>query len=221
MLAISFSFSNCAKFTILLASLALLGGCSGGSENARPEATRSVAIVDLDAVAKKLGRLDVMNEKIGRQGAEYDRQLDEFQAQLQASFDAKMRGFGQSPTNEQRSELALLAKQSNVRYAQAKQRAVAALRQYRTSLIAEFHEEAKPYALQIAKSRGMSMVIPKNQMLFLSYDSQLEITDAVAAAMAGAEKASAASQTNQAPISKNQPHAETPQTATAGGDTLR
>jgi len=212
------SFTSCARFSIVSASFALLLGCSGSSETTRPEATQSVAIVDLDAVAQRLGRIEVMNEKIGKQGAEYDRQLNEFQAQLQASFDAKMREFGQSPTDQQKRALALLAKQSNIRYAQAKQNAVAALRQYRTRLIAEFHEEAKPYALQVANSRGMSMVIPKNQMLFLSYDSQLEITDAVAAAMPKAQAVSEPNQAERTPAPNNRPLSRTAQNSFPTGE---
>jgi hypothetical protein len=59
---------------------------------------------------------------------------------------------------------------------QAKREAQVKLEQYRQSLVAQFRNEVRPWAQQVAADKGLSVVIPKNEGFLLSVDPGVDIT---------------------------------------------
>lgn len=167
-------------------SLGLLGYIflANGSDSAIAPAR--VAVVDLDAVAQKLGRIDVMNRQLREQGANYDGQLKGIQANFQSQVTAKeneIKSLGEQATLEQKKQLVGMVRVANNQFNVAKRKAVAAVQQQKAALIQQFRREAIAVAEKIAKEQGYDMVIAKNPTVLLSFDPSLDITEAVIEAM--------------------------------------
>lgn len=178
-----------------LTTLGAIGYIALGSGSDDAISAARVAVVDLDAVAQKLGRIDVMNEKLKSQGTNYDGQLKQIQAKLQEQVTAKeqeLEQLGPQATDEQKKQLIGMLQLANGKLNEAKRQALAAVQQQKAVLIQKFREEAIAVAEEVAKTKGFDMVIAKNPTVLLSYDPSHDITDAVIEAMPAAEPVVAA-----------------------------
>jgi Skp family chaperone for outer membrane proteins len=179
--------------SLLLCTLVAIG-CSQDAaddqESSPDETTQSsrgsgIAIVDLDAIALRLGRIDEINQSLQTQAAQFDIELQNQRTQSQTAFDTQEAAYGESPTPEQEAELRLLLRELNAQYAQSQQNVAAALAQLKAQRIDEFKQDVTPIALGVAREHGLSIVVPKNRDLLLAFEPELEITDDVVQAMGG------------------------------------
>lgn len=143
----------------------------------------NVAVIDLDALAQKIGRAAKLNEAVKAKQDELNTQLNDAQQQLNTQMQAKEQEFGPSPTAEQAQQLQQLRGQASVKLIQARQQAKQILQQHQNQVINEFREEVKPHAQAVAKDKGYLVVLVKNDQLVYTYASSVDITDAVAAKM--------------------------------------
>ena len=188
------SSTGLGYFAILLVCVFLATGCSEeAADDQEPSTDASaqsstgsgIAIVDLDAVALRLGRIDEINQSLQTQAAQFDLELQNQREQAQAAFDAQEAAFGEVPTPEQVGGLQRLLAELNAQYAQSQQNVATALAQLRAQQIDEFKQDVTPIALGVAREHGLSIVIPKNRDLLLAFEPELEITEDLIAAMGG------------------------------------
>jgi len=169
---------------------AFLVGCD--RQDTKPTAnTGGVAVIDLDVVAKELGR-DVQMSNAAKQQADLlNEQLQQYQVTLHGQYDQKKIEFGAEPPEsqeeleKQRAELQLIDRQLGTQLNQARAKAQQNLNAGKLRLIHQFREEVKPVAQSVASELGLSMVVTKNDSVVFAFSSAVDITDRVAARMRG------------------------------------
>ncbi|HEY2251557.1 MAG TPA: OmpH family outer membrane protein [Planctomycetaceae bacterium] len=145
-----------------------------------------VGVVDLDKVAKVIGRDIEMGQKVDEEVASLNNKLTTLQGALQRQLEDKREKFGSDPTEEQLKELQSSENLMERQLLERKRKAEGELTIFRQKLVDQFREQAKPVLREVAASRGLSIVVPKNDGLLLSIDPACEITDEVAAKMGAA-----------------------------------
>jgi Skp family chaperone for outer membrane proteins len=142
-----------------------------------------VGVVDLDLVAKRIGRDIEMKQRVQEKMDSLNNQLTTLQGALRRQYDEKREKFGDDPTDEQIKELQTSESLMERQLLERKRKAEGELSVCRQELVDQFREQAKPVLREVAAARGLSIVVPKNDGLLLSIDPACEITDEVAAKM--------------------------------------
>jgi Skp family chaperone for outer membrane proteins len=142
-----------------------------------------VGVVDLDLVAKRLGRDIEMENLVQERVTSLNNKLTTLQGSMRRLYDEKREKLGDDPTEEQLKDLQAWQDRTDAQLLESKRKAEVELGTYKQALVDQFREQAKPFLREIAAARGMSIVIPKNNALLLTVDPAAEITDDVAAKM--------------------------------------
>jgi Skp family chaperone for outer membrane proteins len=179
-------------------SIAILSGlllaCVGCGKPAQGEQTvekadraekaiGGVGVVDLDVVAKRLGRDIEMKEAVDERLAALNKKLASLQGSLRRLYEEKKERFGDDPTDDQVAELRGTEERMERELLEVKRKSEQELAVFQQSLVDQFREQAKPVLRDVAAARGLSIVIPKNAGLLLTIDPKVEITDEVASKM--------------------------------------
>jgi Skp family chaperone for outer membrane proteins len=174
-----------SRFVIVfIAVLVGSAGCGTKSPDqpvARPAG--GVGVVDLDVVAKRLGRDIEMNHLVEERVSALNGKLVTLQTSMRRLYDEKREKLGDEPSDEQLKELQAWQDRTDAQLLESKRKAEVELANYKQALIDQFREQAKPVLREVAAARGLSIVIPKNNALLLTIDPAAEITDDVAAKM--------------------------------------
>lgn len=162
----------------------LLAGCN--QQSAPPALTQKanggVAVIDLDAVAAQLGRDTEITRQIKIKQDELNGKIAQAKSVFINQIQTKQKEFGDEPTLEQKQQLQAMQVQANMTLKQAQQQAAQLLQNHRTLLIRAFRDQVTPYAKQIAAQKGMTTIVPKNDMI-ISVEPSAEISLAVAELM--------------------------------------
>lgn len=163
---------------VVLAAGALFSvGCGSQFGGASASSAKGgLAVIDLDVVGKSIGRTQEMNDALNVRKSALDQALQSGQAKLKQLITDKKDEFGETPTDEQKAQLAQLSRDANAQLVQATRKAQAQLEQERQTMIAQFRAEVRPIAQQVASERGLGVVIPKNEGFLLSVDPGVDIT---------------------------------------------
>ncbi len=159
---------------VVYGALVCVAGCGSDSEK---NGSGGLAIVDLDQVARELGRDAKIKEAIGRKKDSLNQQLSALQSSLKAKYDQQQQEID-TPFSEDQTRR--LQAQIAARLNQARRKAQNDLVAYRAELIAQFREDVKPVARKIARVRGLSIVVPKNDGFVLTFEPAVDITAEVA-----------------------------------------
>ena len=176
-------FSVAVLCGLLLAS----AGC--GTKSPEPTTAKAekpvggVGVVDLDLVAKRIGRDIEMSQDVEEKMTSLNNQLATLQGALRRQYDEKREKIGDDPTEEQIKELQASENLMDRQLIERRRKAEGELSVFRQKLVDKFREQAKPVLRDVAAARGLSIVVPKNDGLLLSIDPAVEITDDVAAKM--------------------------------------
>lgn len=162
---------------LVLVSL-FITGCNQSTEQ-----TGRVAIVDLDSVAAQLGRETAIVKSIKEREASLNQQVAGAKSNYENQLRTTKAKLGEEPTQEQAQQFAKLQQQANQKFKQVTQQAQKNLKQHRAHLLQQFREEAKSVAQQVARERGFSLVVTKNDSIVLAFDETADITSAVAQRM--------------------------------------
>jgi Skp family chaperone for outer membrane proteins len=161
----------------------------------------SVAILDLGAVAKALGRDEVFKAQVEAAGKELQQQVTQFTSGLQDKLREEQAKLGDAPTDAERQQLQKLVvdAQRQVQQTQllARQKAV----EFQNQLATQFRIEVQPVAAEVARSKGATSVLLSNSVMW--FEPAVDITGAVidsmrargAAAVAPASAPAAATET--------------------------
>lgn len=141
-----------------------------------------VAVLDIDKVAKTMGIEDNVKNSLKEIEENLNNQLRTIQNELQARFDNLRSQVGPEPTQEQAQELAKINGQLTQQLTQSRTQAQSQLNAKQFELVSEFREKVKPVALEIAESKGLSIVVTPDQSLF-AFSDNVDITEAVTAEM--------------------------------------
>lgn len=176
------------KLTVLLltlTSLAAVGCDTGTRSNNGP-----VAVVDLDAVAQKLGKDKQILQMIEQRQLTLNQQVNTTQQSLIDQLNKKKSEFGEL-SEEESKQLVQLQKQANTILASTRTQAQSNLTAYQQEVVDRFRAEAKPIAMEIAAKKGCRVVLSRNDSVVFAFDETVDLTNDVVAAMQS--KASSAS----------------------------
>lgn len=194
--------SSRMSMVVLGGLLVLSAGCGlKPSDQTAAKAAKSVGgvgVVDLDMVAKRLGRDIEMSNDVQERLTSLNNKLSTLRDSLRRLYDEKKDRFGESPTEEQEKELLATRDRMDQQLLELKRKSEIELANFRQALVDQFREQAKPVLRDVAAARGLSIVIPKNNGLLLTIDPAVEITDEVATKMPASAKAEG-SETSPAP----------------------
>ena len=141
------------------------------------EQAPTVAVLDVDAVAKALGRDDVFRQQIQAAGRQLQQQLSELSSGLEDKVREEQARLGADPSQEERQQLAKMAVDAQRRVQQGQALARQKAREYQNKLAAEFRAEIQPVVSDVALSRGASAVFVSNTLLW--FEPTVDITGAV------------------------------------------
>jgi Skp family chaperone for outer membrane proteins len=179
---------NLRTLVTLLGAALVLGGCDKlplpASMPAAQVAARpgpKVAVLDLAAVAKALGRDQVFKEQTEAAGRQLQQQLSEFATDLQQQLREEQSKLGEEPSEEDQADLRrkLLAAQRQVQQSQrlARQKAT----EFQVQIVNAFRTEVRPVAAEVARANGANSVLLTNAVLW--FEPAVDITGQVIDAM--------------------------------------
>jgi Skp family chaperone for outer membrane proteins len=203
-----------------LAALLAVGSISGcGWQNDAPNASAAgaVAVIDLDEIARRLGSDKQMAEAIAQRENALSKQLVELAQSYSAQIAEQKAKLPASDQQEVGVTLASWEQQANASLNQVKQRAAADLQNHRMQMVQKFRDQIKPTARGVAQSRGLSVIVTKNDSVVFDYTSGVDITDAVVDELL----ASSTAAPPVTPASAATPSTTTPQQAAASEATTK
>jgi Skp family chaperone for outer membrane proteins len=169
----SYRFAALAILTGLLAS-----GCR--LPNTPPQ-SRQPLVVDLNAVARALGRDELMQQKLDGAYRQLNDQLSEIGSKLEKQL-ADRKAALKPDADEKQEDFDKLALQANRQLRQTQQLARQKGALYGARLVNEFRQEVLGVAKGIAEQRGAaSIVVANNELLW--HSSSIDITDEVIGAL--------------------------------------
>lgn len=188
-------------------------------DSSPPAPLLSVAVIDLDDIAQRVGRMDEIRQSLQEKETELNDNLNLLTSTYENEVAEKKKELGQPPSDAQKSELAALTQRLNSNILKVRQQSQQELAFHRNSLMIRFREEVKPLAQQVANAHGMSVVITSNYVY--STAAGVNITDEVVQRWLGRRSTSdgSATKTDQAAETAAQPPA--PKATTGGGEFQR
>ena len=144
-----------------------------------------VAVIDLTAVLKGVGRDTILKEKIEKLKAELTQNIRNLKGKLEKQVKDEQARIGINPTAQQKAEITRMAQEAQKRLIAANQAANRELLKKQSEFGKAFRDESKPFAQKVARGNGRSIIIIRNPAndFFLAYDDATDITDEVVAAM--------------------------------------
>ena len=160
-------------------------------------AAGGVAIIDLATVAKATGQEETMRVESEAARAELTSQLQQLAQNLEGQLAAEREKAGISPNQEQQARLQQLGLAAQQQVNNAQQQAQAQANAFEQQLVTDFRAEIRPLAEQIARDKGLSVVLAADAYLFW-FDPAVDITDEVIAGYRAGAQESAPAETEAA-----------------------
>jgi Skp family chaperone for outer membrane proteins len=163
---------------LLLATAAAVAGCGDGEDGEGASAPPGrVAVIDLGGILRATGKETEINQKLEELDKPMRETLEKERDKLQKQIEEKEKEFGDNPTDEQKQELDALRRSAaqtlQTLDAQRRRR----LTERRNQLLNEFQDQIRAVARQVARKKGMSVVLTTN-VVFTS-TSAADITEDV------------------------------------------
>ncbi len=169
------------SLTLALCAVIAFGAGAAGSWLTRTQG--GVAVVDLDRVAKELGRDVLMANDLKTNQSSLANQLAAVEKNAVEQLTQIKTELGESPADDQLKDFAKKTQNAQFNFNNLQKQAVAAIGQRRDFLVATFRQEARPVADKIAKANGANAVVTRNDAFLFSFDTTIDITDQVIAEM--------------------------------------
>ncbi len=144
----------------------------------------SVAVIDLDQVARGLGRDDVIAQQINQATQQLSAELTELARTLQQELDEERSRY-EVDSDEVEREMQERTAAANLRLQQTQALAQQRAQEFREAVINNFRAEVMPYASEAAQARGAKAVITVATPM-IWYDASVDITSDVIAKMRAA-----------------------------------
>ncbi len=165
-------------------------GCNRQSDISEPS-VGAVAVIDLDAIAQRLGSDKQIAESITQKKSSLSQQLVELAKSYNQQIAERQKTLGETPPDQSKVTLANWQQQASESLSKIKQQAELDLQRHRAELVAQFREEIKPAARRVAQARGLSVIVTKNDSVLYDFSPAANITDAVVAELLATRTAAA------------------------------
>lgn len=183
----------------LFGALAMAGAMAAPSVKAQQG---GVAIVDVDAVAREIGADKQVLDALKQAQDNLNTRLKDTQAAMQKQFDeAVAKAGGDKASDEQKQQLAQFNQRLQDQFSQYKGQAQVTLNREQAKLVLAFREKVRPVALEVAKGKGLDVVLQKSDQV-ISFAESVDISKEVAAklkAQQAAEPAEPKAEAKEAP----------------------
>ncbi len=136
-----------------------------------------VAVVDLDEVARRIGRDQQMGRRIEQFREQKNQEVAAAQTLLQQQLKQFQDSLGDSPTPEQQQQLGVVQRKLAGDFTSVAQQASSALNEFKQTVIHEYRDELRPLAREIAARRGLQVVITHQDSFQLVVDPRCDITE--------------------------------------------
>ena len=163
---------NVFRFTIVALTTLLLIGCK------LPGLDNQVAVVDMNSVAKALGRDDAIVNNVKTANDKLNQQLEKITADVHKQLEAEKEKLGAKPSKQKEQEFVQLVQKANNQLSQTKQVAIQKSQQIQNSLVRGFRNEVSAASKTIALKKGFLTVVAINDGLLWT-DSSVDITNDV------------------------------------------
>lgn len=140
-----------------------------------------VAIVDLDEVARRVGRDKEMVQSIQNQAGALNQRLTAAQNSAISQLNKVKAGYSEDEkiTNEEAQQFVRLQKSAQLQLTKLQQQARLNINNHRQQLVSQFRKDAQPIAAKVAKEKGFDSVVTRNDTVVFSYDNTVDITEDV------------------------------------------
>ncbi len=165
---------NVASLTILA-----LIGCEWSTGQKAASSPGAVAVIDLDAIAHRLGTDKQIADSINHRQTSLNSQLVELAKSYTQQIEEKKKSLPEAEADQAKVKLASWQQQANASLNQVKQKAEQELQSHRTQLISQFRDHIKPAARKVAQARGLSVIVTKNDSFVFDFASRSDITEDV------------------------------------------
>jgi Skp family chaperone for outer membrane proteins len=166
---------NVAQTLLILACLT-----NFGCDHSTHSGNGPVAVVDLDAIARKIGKDKQMLEMIEQRQVSLNDQVIAAQNSLIEQLNQKKSELGKIGDEESR-QLLQLQGQANSILATTRTQAQTNLTSFQQEVVDRFRNEIKPVAMELATQKGCRVVLSKNDSVVFAFDETVDLTDEVAA----------------------------------------
>jgi Skp family chaperone for outer membrane proteins len=166
-------------FVALLGSVLLLAACERQAPQAPPP-IGLVAVIDLDRVARAVGRDETIDARVQGYADQQSTELNRLRDRLRAELQQAQTTLADTESSDAGGQagLAELTARLDRQLQQEIARARQATDQLRVELVMDFKQEVQPVARRVMQARGLSvLLIQQNAMLYV--DPAADITDAV------------------------------------------
>lgn len=140
--------------------------------------SNQVAVVDLNLVAKTLGRDDLIIKNVKSANDNLNQQLEKIAGDLRKQLDKEKSKLGGKPSKEEEQQFIQLVQKANNQLNQTKHVATQKSQQLQNSLITEFRNEVSKVSGKIAQKNGYLTVFAINDSLLWA-DATIDITSEV------------------------------------------
>lgn len=160
------------RFILITLTALLLISCKP------PGFSNQIAVVDLNLIAKTLGRDDLIVKNVKSANDNLNQQLEKIAADLRQQLDKEKSRLGDKPSKEEEQQFVQLVQKANNQLNQTKQLALQKAQQLQNSLILEFRDEVSRVSREIAQQNGYLTVLALNDSLLWA-DTTVDITNEV------------------------------------------
>ncbi len=133
-----------------------------------------IAVLDLLAVAKALGRDDDFKKQLESAGKQLGEQLTQVSTVLQTQLREEQAKLGENPTDEERGKLRQMAVDAQRKIQQSQLQARQKARQFQLQLATRFRQDVQPVAAEIARAKGASVIMLANSLMW--FEPAIDIT---------------------------------------------
>lgn len=150
-----------------------------GGPDVQVRLINAFAIVDLDEIARRLGRDQALRQALQSRQTQLSGTISQVRNQFVEEARLVQKQMGEKPTDEDQKKLADRVNVMNAKLAELQQQAAATLSQEQVAQVQKFREEVRPFAVAIARERGFATILLKNENLVFAYDPSSDITEEI------------------------------------------
>ncbi len=149
---------------------------------AEAKSSAGIAIIDLDEIARQLGSDKKIVTAIQQRQAALNSKLSELARSYTDTFQKQKEAI-EAESDEAAVKLASYQKQVNQSFNTAKVQAQQNLSAHRGQLVQQFRDAVRPAARRVASSRGLSVIVTKQDSLLYDFSPDHDITAEVIQAL--------------------------------------
>ncbi len=140
-----------------------------------------VAVIDLDEVARQLGKDAEIVNSYQTQASALQNQLNAAEQRAVQELKKIRAGLGEVPSEDDSRKLLTAQRNAQVNLNKLRTQASTLLSKHRQQIVNDFRESTKPVVAEVARGKGLSTVMTRNDSVVFSFDQTVDITAEVVA----------------------------------------